>query len=98
MTVRKQMTLLFTSLLLSLALLFGLPNTTWASSDIDSDSITPNATYVSHNEETGYYIYIDDWADLLTDAEEEQLLTQNTYQTKVADAIFNGVCNYKGEK
>jgi len=34
----------------------------------------------------------------LSNPEEEQLLTQNTYQTKVADAIFNGVCNYKGEK
>ena len=72
--MRKQITMLFTSLLLSLALLLGLPNTTWASSDIDSDVTTPAATYVSHNEETGYYIYIDDWADLLTDAEESELL------------------------
>ncbi len=34
----------------------------------------------------------------LSNPEEEQLLTQNNYQTKVAQAIFEGVCAYKGEK
>lgn len=37
------------------------PSTTWAS-------------YNSSNEETGYYIYLDDWADLLNDEEEQDLL------------------------
>ena len=72
--MRKQITMFFTCLMLSMSLLLVPTSTTCASIDSDSDIITPTASYVSHNEETGYYIYIDDWADLLTDSEEEQLL------------------------
>ncbi len=31
----------------------------------------------------------------LSNPEEEQLLTKNEYQTKVAQAIYEGICNYK---
>ena len=50
-------------------LLLGLADTIWAS-EID----TLDTTYVYHNEETSYYIYLDDWADLLTDDDEDTLL------------------------
>lgn len=69
--MRKQIAMVFTCLMLLLL----VPNaTTWASINTDSDITTPAASYVSKNEETGYYIYIDDWADLLTDSEEKELL------------------------
>lgn len=57
-------------------LFLGIPCETLASESLDSDITEPTATYVFHNEETGYYIYIDDWADLLSDAEEDALLEE----------------------
>ena len=38
---------------------------------IHQDKIIP---YHTQNEETGYYIYIDDWAELLTASEEKELI------------------------
>ena len=67
--MRKKVTTLFTAMLFAMVLLLGLPSETRADS-----SWYPSDTPVSHNEETGYDIYLDDWADLLTDSEEAELL------------------------
>ena len=58
--MRKKITTCFSCFALSLCLLL-IPQTTMAS-------------YADFNEETNYYVYIDDWADLLSDTEESQLL------------------------
>lgn len=71
--MRKKIMICLTCLLLSLSLL-GVPQIVLANSDSDSDVITPSASYAAYNEETNYYVYLDDWADLLTDAEENTLL------------------------
>lgn len=54
--------------LLSLLLCFGLPTVFFAS---ESSEDTNNR--VAYNEQTGYEIYIDDWAELLTPSEEDAL-------------------------
>ena len=67
--MRKRILSFIMSMLVALTLLFGLPNVTWADS-----SWYPTNSPVSTNSETRYEIYLDDWADLLTDSEESQLL------------------------
>ena len=51
---------------LTLILCIGIPSTTFASETTDNSR-------VAYNEETGYEIYIDDWAQLLTPSEENDL-------------------------
>ena len=58
--MRKKIIILFT-LLLSF---FFVPQVMLAS----------DSSVVAYNEETNYYVYLDDWADLLSDEEENQLL------------------------
>lgn len=64
----KKIKTLFICSFLSIALLLGLPSIISA-----SETLTPSADYVFHNSETNYYIYLDDWADLLNSTEESTL-------------------------
>lgn len=66
--MRKCTNTLF-AILCVLVLCLGLPTCIFAAETEDTTS-----SRVSYNEETGYEIYIDDWADLLTPAEEKDLL------------------------
>lgn len=62
---------LFLCMFFSLMLLFSPATIAWA-----DESTNPETTYapdVSHNKETGYYLRIDDQADLLTETEEKEL-------------------------
>lgn len=62
---------LFLCILFSVTLLFAPANTTWADESTDLE-ITCEPS-VSYNEETGYYIRVDDRAELLTASEEAEL-------------------------
>lgn len=66
--MRKHMKKLYL-LFICFFLCLGLPTTVFASRETDSSDGS-----VACNDETGYEIYIDDWADLLSTSEEEDLL------------------------
>lgn len=79
--MRKTILKVFAGAMLSMVFLLGLPTTTWAVENTDSDSATYTITiedssepYVSQNEETGYYVRLEDWANLLTSSEEKELI------------------------
>lgn len=62
---------LFLCMFFSLTLLFVPANTAWA--DESTNSETTYEPDVTHNKETGYYLRLDDRADLLTSTEETKL-------------------------
>lgn len=81
--MRKKYRIILTTICLFTMLLLGLADTIWAS-EID----TLDTTYVYHNEETSYYIYLDDWADLLTDDDEDTLLEKMKPITAYGNVAF----------
>lgn len=60
----------FLAALLAVTFLFSHTSTTWAS---DTSAEMNRNPVISHNDETGYTIHIDDAADLLSTLEEEEL-------------------------
>ena len=71
--MRKKIITFFSCFTLALCILF-TPQFTLASDDTNTGVITPTASYADYNEETNYYVYLDDWANLLSDEEEDKLL------------------------
>lgn len=72
--MRNKITIYLTCFVFALGI-FLAPETTWAS-------------YADYNEESNYYIYLDDWADLLTDAEESNLIQKMKPITAYGNVAF----------
>lgn len=82
MTVRKLLNT-YGCLLFALFIFLGLP-VTYSAAESGMTSSEPYA----YNEDTGYEIYIDDWADLLTPSEEEELMNIMGTVTAYGNAAF----------
>lgn len=81
--MRKNLFVLLASIMFSLTFLCAAPCSVCASEVTDSSEVAGSsevtgssevAEYVFCNEETGYYIYLDDWANLLSETDEQLLL------------------------
>lgn len=70
-------------LFFTLVVFFGLPATYFGA----ESGMTASDPY-AYNEDTGYEIYIDDWADLLTSSEEDELMNIMGTITAYGNAAF----------
>ena len=76
---------------IAMVLLLGLPYNAWA-----SDSTIPEIELTHHvtsNPETGYSIYLDDWADLLTLEEEDALVETMEPITAYGNVAFVSIAD-----
>ena len=70
-------------LLFTLVIFLGMPVTYFGA----ESGMTASEPY-AYNEDTGYEIYIDDWADLLTPSEEDELMNMMGSITTYGNAAF----------